>query len=184
MRLVACLLALLPVCASPSSAQTATQGDPAKVTDPNAFHSPVIVETVFPAADRSLWNNGKEFSIPEWWELGKLSCDGVYFRSDSDRKTKWDPAIKLKVRDSPGGNVEIKMMVAVQNPKHNHDKMVTLLLEVVDGDDVLASQSVRIKAPDNGEGQQEENVRFTLPLSSLKLVPMTKLRITMRTQDY
>ena len=183
MRRVAGVLALLCLSANLGFAQTAKQGDPAKVTDATAFHSPMILETIFAAADRSLWHNGKEFTLPEWWELGKFTCDGVSLRMDSDRRKKWDSGINMKVRDLPGGSVEVKMKVGVLNPKHNSDKMVTLLLEVVNGDEVVAAQSVKIPAKDDGGGHQE-NVKFTIPGSSLRLDPITKLRITMTTQKY
>ncbi len=54
-------------------------------------------------------------------------------------------------------------------------------LEVVNGDEVLARESVRIKPEDDGDGHIK-NLRWTIPASSLH--PTTKLRITMTTQNY
>ena len=73
-------------------AQTVRHGD-ASPTRPNAFRSPMVIETVFPA-NPSLWMDteslagfkpgrpthgklGEWFSTPEWYALGKFTCDGV-----------------------------------------------------------------------------------------------------------
>ncbi len=48
------------------SAQVVTQGEPGSSQDPNAFRSPMVVETVFAAANRSLWKQpGDWFDVPE-----------------------------------------------------------------------------------------------------------------------
>jgi hypothetical protein len=167
-----------------SSSKPDGQSAPTLVTKPGAYRSPIVVETKFAAADRSLWGlKGKAFTIPEWWELGNVSCDGVYLRGDTDRQTQWDPFIKMKARELSGDSVEVTMTIGVQNAKHNQDKTVTLLLEVVNGEQRAASASVRIKAPDNGQGSFED-VLFTLPAAYLRTDPMTKLRITMTTNGY
>lgn len=147
------------------------------------FKSPMILETDFAAGDRANWPVGKPawFTLKEWWELGKYSCDGVFFRGDRDRHTGWDPSIQMRLRDLPPGNVEVQIEVAVQNPKNNHDKIVSMKLEAVNGEDVIKSEIVQLKAPDNGEGQQAQ-VKWTMPAASL--LPTTKMRITMTTKDY
>ncbi|MGH9441432.1 MAG: hypothetical protein ACRD16_04095 [Thermoanaerobaculia bacterium] len=148
-----------------------------------SYQSPVVFETDFAAADRSLWNGGKEFTIPDWYEMGKVSCDGVWLRGDSDRKRGWDPFIEMRAKDLLDGNVEVKMAVGVQNPKHNEDKLATLLLEVLNGRERVASETVAIKAKDDGEGHFK-TVVFTVPARSLHTTPMTKLRVTMSTSGY
>ena len=102
-------------------AQTVKQGTEADL-EPTAFKSPMIVETVFAAADRSLWKQGW-FTIPEYLELRKYSCDGVFLRGDSDRRIGWDPPIAMKARNLPDGNVEVRFDLKVNNPKLNHDKV-------------------------------------------------------------
>lgn len=163
-------------------AQTAKQGDAASLpADPTEFHSPMVLETAFAAGDRTLWNGGKAFSLPEWWELGKYKCDGVSVRMDPDRKRQWDPGLEMRVRDVPGQKVEVKLEIGVRNPKHNLDKMVDLFLEVMNGEEVIGSKSLSIKAKDNGEGNQED-IKWTFPANELH--PSTKLRITMKTRNY
>ena len=103
-------------------------------------------------------------------------------RGDSDRKIGWDPPIVMKARNLPDGNVEVRFDLKVNNPKLNHDKVVMIKLDALNGEEVVASGSARIKAPDNGEGQSDEKLKLVLP--SAALVPTTKLRITMTTQDY
>lgn len=168
---------------SAAMAQTVTQGTEAqKQLGPTEFKSPMTVETTFAAADRKLWGTGKEFSVPEWWELGKYSCDGVYLRSDSDRKTKWDPAIKMRVKDLRDGSIEVRLELGVMNPKHNRDRRVNLKVEAVTGEKVLAEDIVHIAAKDNGEGFQDSSIRWKVPLAEINAE--TKLRITMTTETY
>ena len=77
-----------------SLAQTVKQGDPtAPAADPNEFHSPMVIETVFAPADPSLWKNEEwtpqkpkpwkrgTFTVPEYHDLGKYSCDGLFFET-------------------------------------------------------------------------------------------------------
>ena len=54
-------------------------------------------------------------------------------------------------------------------------------LAVANGDEVVASRILQIKAKDNNEGQQE-TVKWTIAAGSL--TPSTKLRITMTTKEY
>ncbi len=163
-------------------AQTARQGDASAFpVDPNAFRSPMVLETIFAAGDRSRWKDGKWFTTPEWWELGKFSCDGVGLRAGNDRKKKWDEGLEMRVHDLPGGNVEVRMRVGVRNPRNNHDKMVSLYIEVLNGDEHVASESLRIQAEGDGD-VHDAKLKWLIPTSSLR--PTTKLRITMKTEDY
>lgn len=148
-----------------------------------SYVSPMIVETDFAAANRSLWNNGKAFIIPDWYELGKVSCDGVHLRGDSDRKTGWEPFMRMRAKEGPDGSVEVRLAIGVQNPKHNEDKLVTLLLEVLNGSERVGSESIEIKAEEDGEGHFKDVV-FNMLAKSLHSTPMTKLRITMSTTNY
>ncbi len=185
MRIALISLWILTLASTSGAQVVAKQGSEASTpVDANAFHSPMVLETDFAAGDRVKWpagSSGSWFTLHEWWELGKFSCDGVFFRSDLDRKKQWDPGIRMRVKDLPGGQVQVEMEVAVQNPKHNHDKMVSVRLDAVNGEESVKSEIVQFKAPDNGEGQQEQ-VTWSLPAASLQ--PTTRLRITMTTKDY
>jgi len=162
--------------------QTARQGDPAQYpADPNAYRSPMVLDTIFAAGDRSLWKDGKWFTLHEWWELGRFTCDGVGLRGGNDRKKKWDEGLEMRVHDLPGGNLEVRMRVGVRNPRNNHDKIVSVFLEVLNGEDLVASDSLRIQAEDDGD-VHDAKLKWTIPTSSLR--PTTKLRITMKTENY
>lgn len=52
--------------------------------------------------------------------------------------------MSMKVRTLPGGKLGVALTVSVSNPKKNEDKMVSLVLEVLNGDEVVAKESVAI----------------------------------------
>jgi hypothetical protein len=185
----------------PAIGQTAKQGDPR--LNPGGyeeFHSPMVLEAVFAAADRSTWRN-EWFSTEQYRRLSKFRCEKISI---------W--GLEMSARELPGEKVEVKTRVRLMNPDQNHDKKVTLLFEVVNGDKVEESfshvyekvsparaefekRSGALSQPRNALGQVEpikvkegaivtKIVTATLPLSALKTDPMTKLRITMTTWDY
>lgn len=159
------------------------QGTMLPSTRGGSYQSPITLETDFAAADRTLWNNGNEFTLPDWYELGNVSFGGIYLRGDHDRKKGWDPFLRMRAKPLPGGNVEVKVAIGVQNPKHNEDKLVNIVLAVLNGQTQVASSSVEIKAKDDGEGHFK-TVVFTIPEQSLRTSPMTKLRITLSASNY
>ncbi len=62
-----------------------------------------------------------------------------------------------------------------------------MLFEVLNGEEVVVTATIRIKANQNWRGKMEEydgNTKLTVPTAALKKDPVTKLRITMTTQDY
>jgi hypothetical protein len=167
--------------------QTAKQGDASQI--PRCFHSPMVLETVFAAADRTLWTkkdrheSGRDwFTVPEYHALGRFTCDGVSLR-DPTKNGEWRPGLFLSARDLPDGNVDVGIFVKVRNPGANSDKLVKLSFEVLNGDEVVASATMEpINVEDNARGDDGE-VRLTVPAAALRIEPMTKLRITMTTRD-
>ena len=177
-------------------AQTVRHGD-ASPTRPNAFRSPMVIETVFPA-NPSLWMDtdslagfkpgrsthgklGEWFSTPEWYALGKFTCDGVSIRGDALSDGSWNDA-GLTMRIKPLSGAFLVMLAAtLHNPELNPDKTATVSFEVLNRDSVIAQDSLRIQTKDQGKGGHSGNVK--LVLSKNQLASATKLRITTTTAD-
>jgi hypothetical protein len=97
---------LLLLSADGSAGQTAKQGD----FGPNAFQSPMVLETVFPPSDPSLWVaydwtpvkplpwTNCEFTTVESHGLGKYSCDGLYFRNSNRNGSCYAGLAMIKVK--------------------------------------------------------------------------------------
>jgi hypothetical protein len=172
--------------------QTVKQGDSRQ--DPTVFHSPMVLETVFAASDRSLWEKTDNkyggrywFTVPEYHELGKYTCDGISLTDPTDRSKRtyegqWDNSLFMSVRTLSDGNVDLGIRVKVTNPKNNHDKLVDLFFEIMKGDDVSASalmKQLRIEEKSYGD-----DGKLTMVLPASTVLSATKLRITMTTRDY
>jgi hypothetical protein len=165
---------------------------------PNAFRSPMVIETAFPA-NPSLWMDtdslagfqpgrsnrgelGKWFSIPEWYALGKFTCDGVSLRGDARSDGSWnDAGLTMRVKPQRGAFL-VMLAATIHNSELNPDKTATVSFEVFNTDGVIAKDSVRIQTKDNGRGGHSGNVK--LVLSKNQLASATKLRITTTTADY
>ena len=180
-------------------AQTVRQADASALPAlPNAFRSPMVLETVFPA-NPSLWMDtdslagfksgrsirgklGKRFSIPEWYALGKFTCDGVSLRGDARSDGSWnDAGLTMRVKPQRGAFL-VMLAATIHNSELNPDKTATVSFEVFNTDGVIAKDSVRIQTKDNGRGGHSGNVK--LVLSKNQLASATKLRITTTTADY
>lgn len=179
-------------------AQTVRRADASTLVLPfNAFRSPMVIETVFPA-DPLLWMEtgslrgfqsgtsihgklGKRFSIPEWYALGKLTCDGVSLRGEARPNGSWDdPGLTMKVRPV-SGQFLVTLDATIYNPKPNHDKRATVSFELLKGIDVIARDSCTIRTKDKGRGGHSGNVKLMLWKDDL--ASATKLRTTMTTVD-
>lgn len=165
-------------------AQTARQGDPNKPVARTQFSSPMVLETVFAAADRSLWGKGRWFTIEEYHELGRFTCDGVSLRNDySVRKGTWDSGLWMAVKPVDDSGVRVKIRAIVHNPRHNHDKLVNLVFEVLNGDRVERTVEMPPIPVEDNTDEVDKEVGFILPVAVLRTDPMTRLRITMTTKD-
>jgi hypothetical protein len=122
-----------------AAAQVARQGP----ADPNVFTSPMVLEASFVAADRSIWGDKSWHEGPDYKALGKYRCDGIALRGDPDRNTKEvATGLAMRAKELPGGKLEVTIGLWLLNPSHNHDKLVTLLVEVLDGAEVVASTTL------------------------------------------
>ena len=83
-------------------AQTARQGNSNAAVDPNAFHSPMVIETAFAPDDPALW------------------------KSDGWTPEKPKPPTNGDLKDK-GGKVPVTIAAPVTSPRHIHDKLVILL---------------------------------------------------------
>lgn len=155
-------------------AQTARQGE--SKTGPEGFqefHTPMILEVPLPVASlpATTVKKGAWLTTPEFGGLRKYRCDKISIVS-----------LEMNQREPAAGKVEINTRVRLLNPDQNHDKKVTLLFQVVNGDEVSGSygfQAVKVK-----EGAMvTKTLKTTLPSSAL-VQDQTKLRITMTTWDY
>ena len=174
---------LMAVSISSAAAQAARQGGASN--EKTNFTSPMVLETVFGAADRSLWDPAKGhvagawFSTEDYHRLGKFGCDGVYLRSDfKPKQGTWKPALEMSVKEGEGGQVHLKVRATADNPKDNHDQKVEILFEVMNGEKVIASAS---DSTGIEEGDAKGiSVSFALPAADLIADPMTKLRLTVK----
>jgi hypothetical protein len=178
---VSLVLAFIPN----ARAQVVKQGKPGDSQDPAAFRSPMVIETVFAAANRTLWNQSSDwFEVPEYKELGKYSCEGIAFHGNLSKDgNDWDSGLSMRVRPRPENRAEVTIRIRLLNPRHNHDKTVTMQLEVMNGTDVVATRKMGpLDVEDKGHAFTSETT-MTLPLDILKSDPITKLRITMTAED-
>ena len=59
--------------------------------------------------------------------------------------------------------------------------MVDVRVQIINGDNEVASETARIKAKDDGDDHNEK-IMMTYPAAAIRAT--TKLRITMTTKDY
>jgi hypothetical protein len=149
------------------------------------FDSPMVLETVFAAADRSLWDPaqghqpGAWFSTQEYEELGRYSCEGVFLRQKYNRRREtWQPGLSMSVTPAQDGRLKINVRAVVDNPEDNHDRKVEALFEVIRNDKVIASRTVK-KAVEEGD-ERSLVAPFDMAATDLIQDPMTKLRVTLK----
>jgi hypothetical protein len=165
---------------------------------PNAYHSPMVIETAFPA-NPSLWMDtdslagfksgrsihgklGKRFSIPEWYALGKFTCDGLSLRGDAKSDGSWgDAGLTMMVKPLSGAFL-VTLGATIHNSMPDHDKTATVHFEVLNGHGVIAKDSCRIETRDTGRGGHSGHVELVLWRD--ELASATKLRTTMTTATY
>jgi len=164
----ACSAAVIFLCGFVATAQTtARQGEQTN------FQSPVILETTFPLADRSIWNTdkGKFFMPKEWVKLSRYRCEGVSI-------------LELTVSVSPldGERITVTFRAVLSN-RHGHDKRVFLMFEILNGEDAAVSRSMApVDVPE--DNTKVGLLAIPIAVKALKTDPETRLRITVRTQDY
>ena len=186
----------------------AASGQGVAPQDDYIHKSPLVVEAVFPIGDPSRWMRittmehfapgrplgltawpkklGKETSIPEWYALGRYTCDGVSLREEVKKHgTEWEePGLRLsEVRHLPSGSYEVTLEATLYNPKGNGDRLVTLSYEVLDSDKNVmqtASRTYSLVA----KAKSGENADVVLLVKPEDLARIAYLRLTMTTKPY
>jgi hypothetical protein len=167
--MMSALLALLAI------AQTAQQGD--RLKNPGGFEefqSPMILDTIFLATNRAVWTWGGDHwaTSPEYNGLGHFRCNKIAIIS-----------LEMQAREVPGAKAAVRFRVRLKNPDQNHDKMVTVLFEVLNGeqtDNAFKLGPLKVKE----DAAVSRMIETSLPIAVLKADPRTKLRITMTNWDY
>ena len=173
-----------------------------------ALEPPCVFDTVFPVGEPSRWKRiktmehfmagssfglsawptklGKETSIPEWYALGRYTCDGVSLREEVKKNgSEWEePGLRIQeLRHPPGGNYEVTLEATLYNPVGNRDRIVTLAYEILDADKAVlqtAQRSYKLVA----KAKSGENADVILLLTPTELARVAFLRLTMTTKPY
>ena len=129
---------------------------------------------------------GKETSIPEWYELGRYTCDGVSLREEvKSHGTEWEePGLRIsELSHLLNGNYEVTLEATLFNPKGNQDRLVTLNYELLDGSGQqmqTASRTYKLVA----KAKSGENADVVLLLTPDEMQRITSLRLSMSTKTY
>lgn len=145
---------------------------------------PLTIEVDFAAADRSLWGDGGWFSTPDYHALGKLTFGGVALRANhSKRRGTWDSGLDMSARERRDGMIEVKVRATVNNPSDNHDRRITVRLDVVNGGRPVQSGTIGpFEAEDNGNDVSGQTT-LAIRRDDLMTSPMTRLRLTLTAEE-
>ena len=143
---------------------------------------PLVIDTQFAALDRSLWKNGAWFSVPAYHDLGDQDVQKVMIRRRNNDKAKtWESGLEMSATTRGAGTIVVRTRLTMVNPKGNHDKTVTTLLEVMQGDMTVQKATIKMEVESNEAGSGEATL--TLPSDVFDSQPPLRLRLTMRAQD-
>ncbi len=171
----------------PGVGVTAQQAQPGVQGAPVAgiFTSPMVLTTRFAAVDQSLWGKGDWFTVDEYRELAEFTCDGVSLTGAYDRWTKTTaPGLELAAKIDREGVVEIKVRVTIWNPPNNHDKSVTVVIELLDGTTTVRTATAGPISIEEGHPVKSAQTSFTIPLELLQRQPPLGLRLTVMVKDW
>ena len=144
-----------------------------------------VINTEFAALDQSLWGKGEWFSVPAYHALGEQAYDKVVIRRHHNDKTgTWEPGLEMSAAVNDARTVRVvrvKTRLTVLNPKGSHDKDVTVLVEVVQGDTIVQKANLKINVESKEEKSSEAT--FLLPMNVLTSQPAPGLRLTMRIEN-
>ena len=125
---------------------------------------PLKVDAKWEVSTARFFGDGREWSTPEWYALGKMPCDGIFLREEvTSHGTRWEePGLRTEIRRVKSG-FEVTTEATLYNPKTNHDKLVTLAYELlaVDGA-VVASESRTQRTPANAKSGNNVDCVFLL----------------------
>jgi hypothetical protein len=182
--------------------------DLSKAEEAFARQSPCLIETAFPLGDASKWNRvksmehfepgkalglaawptvlGKETSIPEWYALGRYTCDGVSLREEVKKHgAEWEePGLRIsELRHLPNGNYEVTLEATLYNPKGNGDRLVTLVYEILDNAKAVIQTAERTYKLD-AKAKSGENADAILLVTPADMPRVAALRLTITTKAY
>jgi hypothetical protein len=158
-------------------AQTARQGETSTPPEFKDFRPPMILETIFLPADKTLWKKDGWITNADYTRLRWFRCENVSI-----------VGLSMKAREFPKDKLDLSVKVMLWNPDRHLqvwiplDKRVTLLFEVMNGEEIVGTFKLPPVKVFEGE-VVERTIKTTLPLTALKADPMTKLRITMMNWD-
>ena len=81
------------------------------------------------------------------------------------------------------GKLQVTILLRLFNPSHNHDKLVTVLLEVLDGAEVVARTTLGPIEVEEGD-TKSKSFPFVIPTAVLKIEEAMKMRLTVTTKDF
>ena len=143
----------------------------------------MVLEASFVAADRSIWGDKSWHEGPDYKALGKYTCDGVALRGDPDKKTnEVTTGLAMRARELPGDKLEVTIGFWLLNPSRNHDKLVTMIVEVLDGAEVVARTTLGPMEVEDKGHTQARSFPFVMPTAVIKNEAM-RIRLTMTTKD-
>ena len=159
--------------AAPMSAHMAAQ---------KSVPAPLVINTQFAALDRSLWGKGEWFSVPAYHALGEDAYDKVLIRRrHNDKDGTWESGLEMAAALKGTDTVLVRMRLTVLNPKGSHDKTVTVLVELMQGDATV--QKANLKMDVESKEEKSKEATFLLPMDLLSSQPALSLRLTMRTEN-
>jgi len=128
------------------------------------------------------------FAAPEWVGLGKYSCDNVVLHGNlTNRATTgadWETGLSMRVRDLRngfvGGNLELRFRATAFNPARNHDKSVTIVVDMLNEAKVIGTGTIGPFIVEEG-GSESAETKIVLPMTDLR--DATKVRLTVTTKD-
>jgi hypothetical protein len=130
---------------------------------------------------------GKEASIPEWYALGRYTCDGVSLREEVKKQgTEWEePGLRIsELRHLPTGSYEVTLEATLYNPKGNGDRLVTLAYEILDSEKAVIQTAQRTyKLEAKAKSGENADVDLLVPSGDMPRVALLRLTITTKAFD-
>ena len=119
--------------------------------------TPLVVSAPLVIPDRTKWGNG----FGDYHSFGERRCDGIAIRrSNNDAADTWQSGVELRFKDLGEDGVSVTARVTAQLPKGERDRTADVVVVILDGASVIASQPLSIGAE---SGEVTESVKLILP---------------------
>ena len=137
------------------SAPTATQPYTGPLPCPA---TPLVVTAPLIVPDRRTWGSA---GFGDYHSMGERRCDGVAIRSSNkDAAGTWQSGVLLRFKDAGDEGVWITARVTAQLPRGERDRTADLVVMILDGASVVASEPLLIDAE---SGEVTKSVKLLLP---------------------